>query len=238
MSANPCARLPTFSIFFRLSCHPSQAILPSKKEKIESNQGSQWGITKAVMGNPVKNKKRKDYGPYGGNEASGKKARLDARGPSSDEPVASEIPVDPPTSLPAKETLYYRPRAHALLPEVAGPLAPASNRDATASHPRLTFDIDTFDLAKLDDDTVDILSSLNANQLRALCVKYDVEITRKNEVMVTRLRTQRLRLRNPPQRLRPVVDPAVPGTYPVAYPPYQYYPNFYYPFYPGSRPGQ
>jgi hypothetical protein len=211
----------------------SQAILPSKKQKIEPNQGSQWGITKAVMGNPVKNKKRRDYGPYGGNGASGKKARLDARGPSSDEPV-SQIPVDPPSSLPAKETSYYRPRAHALLPAVASPLPPASNRVATAPHSRPSFDVETFDLAKFDDDTLDILSSLNANQLRALCAKYDVETTRKNEVMVARLCAHRLRLRNPPQPRRPV---AVQSAYPVAYLPYQYYPDFLA-VYPGSRPAQ
>ncbi|KAJ6527474.1 hypothetical protein B0H19DRAFT_1275272 [Mycena capillaripes] len=213
----------------------SRAILPSKKQRIESNQGSQWGIAKAVMGNPVKNKKRKDYGPYGGNEASGKKAQLDARGPSSDEPVASQIPADLPSSHLAKETSYYRPRAHALPPAVAGPLLPASNRVARAApHSRPSFDVDTFDLAKLDDDTVDILSSLNANQLRGLCVKYDVETTRKNEVMVVRLRAHRLRLQNRPQLCRPV---AMPSAYPFAYPPYQYHPNLPA-VYPGNRPAQ
>ncbi|SJL09304.1 uncharacterized protein ARMOST_12681 [Armillaria ostoyae] len=57
----------------------SLSIIPSKKAKIASNQHS-WTEMAAVMGVPVKGKRKKKYDePYAGGERSGKKAKPDAR---------------------------------------------------------------------------------------------------------------------------------------------------------------
>lgn len=62
------------------SLHPSSCgVLPPKK-KIAPNQHS-WSETAAVMGVPVKSKKRKHLDPYSGGERAGKKAKNDARAP-------------------------------------------------------------------------------------------------------------------------------------------------------------
>ncbi|KAJ6556896.1 hypothetical protein B0H10DRAFT_1967550 [Mycena sp. CBHHK59/15] len=214
---------------------PLRAILPSKNIS--------WPQTAAVMGVPVKSKKHKDYGPYGGGEPSRKKARLDARGPLEpslldNKPVATQTAVQLLPMLPIpSEPSYYCPRAYTapLLPAPptdTSPLPSPSTRPAArASTSRPSFDVETFDLRVAKDDD---LSSLNANQLRALCAKYNVELTRGNDVMVSHLCAYRLKLQNPPQP-RPT---AVPNPYPYAYPPSQHYSNYFYPVYSPDGPTQ
>ena len=64
----------------------SRAILPPRK-KIAPNQNS-WTETAAIMGVPVKSKRKTNTDPYCGGERSGKKAKPDARIPLTGPPYA------------------------------------------------------------------------------------------------------------------------------------------------------
>ncbi|KAJ7434180.1 hypothetical protein B0H11DRAFT_1901311 [Mycena galericulata] len=164
-------------------------------------------------------------------EQSGKKARHDARGSPSlpdahDLPASSEVPAES-SAPPPSGSSYHRPRPHApptLLTD-PGPLPPASSTQNYVA----SFDADTFDLANDSG-----LAALNSKELRALCAKFGVDTTRKNEDMVSRLRCHRRELQNRRQP-RPLPPPS---SYPNAYPYYSSYPYFQIHLYPGHPPQQ
>ncbi|KAJ6612602.1 hypothetical protein B0H10DRAFT_1952169 [Mycena sp. CBHHK59/15] len=195
---------------------PSDSILPRKKMKITPNQHS-WPETRNVMGVPVKSKKRKDYGPYGGNEQSGKRTKSDARGPSllgfpsDDMDLLTSTVTDTSSSsglqpLSESSSSYYRPR-----PNIPNP-APTPSMPITqpARPPSMTFDVEGFDLS--DDKALERLSN---KQLRALCSKYDVDTARSNDDLIKNLRMYHKNRQHPP--------PPPPMSH------YQYYQPMYYP---------
>jgi hypothetical protein len=208
---------------------PALSILPAKI-KIAPNQHS-WPETQAVMGVPVKSKKRKHLDPYGGNEQSGKKAKPDARdGPSTatdappgTAPTLDNVIVNPPSTEGVSPYYRTRPNVSALaqaatpasvLPPPALPLDKAFHK---ARQPPATFDPVTFNIG---DERA--LAGLNNKQLKALCEKYGVDTARANAEMVSSLRAYHVRSQ------RPLPPRIFPG-YPVVYPPYLYYPNYFVP---------
>ncbi|KAJ7506324.1 hypothetical protein B0H11DRAFT_2186105, partial [Mycena galericulata] len=167
----------------------------------------------------VKSKKRKDHGPYGGNERSGKKAKSDAREPS---PTVTPLfdsggvstsshatPIISDTSAPS-HTSYYRPRVH--IPTPTPP--PALHSLTTKSHVApVAFDVDTFDLS--DNKT---LETLNKTQLRAVCLKHDISTARSNVDTATvsdcrwgRWQLRALAIGRAQELQEPVVEPHDPA---------------------------
>jgi hypothetical protein len=195
---------------------PLVAILPRQKARIPPNQHS-WPETRAVMNIPVKSKKRKDYGPYGGNERSGKRAKPDAREPS--------IPEDPPSSsistpgVPEQENdtqpSYYRLHPNAPAPGMPPPALHSLSTTKSHGAP-VAFDVDTFDLS--DNKT---LARLNNRELRSVCAKHDIETARSNDDMVKNIQDY---YRKSQRRANSL--PRAP-----VYPSYlnMYYPAMYYP---------
>ncbi|KAJ7710930.1 hypothetical protein B0H17DRAFT_1124008 [Mycena rosella] len=168
------------------------------------------------MGANFKSKKRKDFGAYGGNEQLGKRARSDARGDNS----ISDVTAPPPSALAAVSSTqadsttsnsYYCPCSH--IPEL--PAAPSSSMPKPAPCPNheKPFDVETFDLA---DNTA--LERLNNNQLRSLCIKYEVDTARSKENNIKNLQDYY----GLSQRCRVAVQPASSMPY------YYYYPATYY----------
>ncbi|KAK6977264.1 hypothetical protein R3P38DRAFT_3237382 [Favolaschia claudopus] len=198
---------------------PAFAPLPAKT-KIPSNKKYLWSETAAIMGAPVKSKKRRlEHDPYSGNAQSGKKAKADAREallavppPSSARSVLGDIANLPISEAPLASSSgsYYRPRSHSgsdeLPPLPVQPLSSTTTRKAVA----IEFDLDTFDLGDKE-----ALLGLGQTQPRPLCKKYNVDTARANADMDHHKLSWK-----PPQH------------FPIAsYPLYTQYP-YYYPMYP------
>ncbi|KAJ7154347.1 hypothetical protein C8R43DRAFT_885158 [Mycena crocata] len=186
-------------------------ILPRQKARIAPNQHS-WPETREVMNAPVKSKRRAENGPYGGNEKSGKKAKTDATGELSFMPPST--PTEPTIAIPDTATnsqaSYYRPRPN--IPVSTQPSTSTLHSLSTKSSAALVaFDVDSFDLS--DNKALELL---NNRQLRAVCLKHDIDTARSNDDMVRNIQAHYRKGQRQPM------------------PSYSFYPNMYYPamYYP------